>query len=122
MLPRTHLIACSLLLILHTAPPTNADDKAPTAAELAASLNSAVEDGDSFTRLRVEVKPSAGGKGSVMQLQIKARRSARKAQVVYQMLYPKDRKGEAFLLSKSRSGAPSGSKLRPPNTVSKLNS
>jgi hypothetical protein len=109
------------VVILSVALPLFADDKAPTAEELAALLSKSIADGDSATRLRMNIKPTAGGKKTVLQLQVKARRTASKSEVVYQTLWPKDRKGESFVLQKRRGSAPVGSALRPPKTVSPLN-
>ena len=78
-----------------------AQDAAPNAKDLAAQLSANLNDGASFVRLKLEVKqPTAGGK-SVFQLQIKARRTPESADILYQVLYPKERKGEAVLLQRS---------------------
>lgn len=108
--------ACALTL-LQLAPVT-AQDAAPSAKELAAQLAANVTDGASFVRLKLEVNP-AGGAKSTLQVQIKARRTPQSSDVLYQILYPKERKGESVLLQKSSKGA-SGKVLVPGSTVQNL--
>jgi outer membrane lipoprotein-sorting protein len=79
---------------------STAADETQSAAELAGKLAVLVEDGDSVTRLRMKIEPVNGGDDQVTQLQVKARRSKGKADVVYQMFWPKDRQGESFLILK----------------------
>lgn len=70
-----------------------------TAKELAAKLSAQQQDGSSLIRAKIEVKGSAGS--SVMQVQIKSRRTAGQTDVVYQVLWPKERKGESILVRSS---------------------
>ena len=49
-----------------------------------------------------------GGSKTNLQLLIKQRRSKGSSEVVYQVLWPKERKGEAVLLRKSANGPTSG--------------
>ncbi|HEY5778961.1 MAG TPA: outer membrane lipoprotein-sorting protein [Terrimicrobiaceae bacterium] len=67
------------------------------ASELAARLV-AKQQGTSYIRVRME---TPGGTAKVIQLQIKSRVSQRGADLVYQVLFPKERKGEAVLLHRS---------------------
>ncbi|MGB8168192.1 MAG: outer membrane lipoprotein-sorting protein [Chthoniobacteraceae bacterium] len=70
----------------------------PTAmsvSELASRLSAKQQDGNSYIRLKMEV---ASG---VLQLQIKSRANRGSTELVYQVLFPKERKGEAVLLRKS---------------------
>lgn len=121
MLEKNHLIGgCALLLIHCSAFSTFADDETPSAAELAAKLSKSIHDGDSATRLRMDIKPAAGGKKTAVQLQVKARRSAAKTEVVYQVLWPKDRKGESFVVRKAWGKAPEGTALSRENKLSSL--
>lgn len=93
---------------------------AVTAASLAAQLAATREDGSSFVRLRIEIrKPSARTK-SVLQMQVKSRRTPNRADLVYQMLWPKERKGEAILLTKTGTKPPTGSILTLPDTLQPL--
>jgi hypothetical protein len=52
-----------------------------------------------------------------LQLQIKERRTTNSSEVVYQVLYPKERKGESVLLRKVGNNRPAGSVFVPPNTL-----
>ena len=84
-----------------------------TANDLASRL-SALRQGSSYVRLRMEIK---GPTTETLQLQIKERRTMSSSEVVYQVLYPKERKGESVLLRKIGTAAASGSAFVPPNTL-----
>ena len=86
-----------------------------SAKDLAASL-SALRDGTSYVRLRLEVKQPTDTTKISLQLQIKERRTATTADVVYQVLWPKERKGEAVLLHKANGSPPTGWLFVPPDT------
>ena len=92
-----------------------ADPPEPSAKDIAARLTSNLE-GSSSVRLKMEVKDSADGpsKGD-FQLLIKQRRTAEATDLVYQVLYPRERKGEAVLLHQSAGHAPGGWVVVPPN-------
>src|SRR6187431_98702 len=86
-----------------------AQDAVPSAKDLAAQLSNHIQDGSSVVRLKMEVRqPAAGGK-MVLQLQAKSQRTKGSTDIVYQILWPKERKGEGFLLRKSGGRAPTGS-------------
>src|ERR1700675_8436 len=68
-----------------------------TANDLAFRLSALRQDGASYVRLRMEIK---GATKETLQLQIKERRTKSASEVVYQVLYPKERKGESVLLRK----------------------
>jgi hypothetical protein len=110
---RTFFLAAALALMPAI---TFAADPAPvlTAAELANRLSALRQDGSSFVRLRMEIKGGASG-GEVLQLQIKQRRTKASADVLYQVLFPKERKGESVLLRKSGNRAGSGTVFTPTN-------
>lgn len=103
---------------------SGAADPAPTptisAKDLAANL-SALQDGASYVRLRLEVKQPNDTTKISLQLQIKERRSRIATDLVYQVLWPKDRKGEAILLHKASGSPPTGSLFIPPDKPSPLN-
>ena len=86
----------------------------PTANDLASRLSALRQDGASYVRLRMEIK---GATKETLQLQIKERRTKNSSEVVYQVLYPKERKGESVLLRKIGNHPASGSVFVPPNTV-----
>lgn len=91
-----------------------------SAADLAESLASSLEDGDSATRLKMKIEPSGGGKKVVVQVQIKARRNKGNTQVVYQVLWPKSRKGEAFVIEQKKGGSVKGYAYVPPKSMTPL--
>jgi hypothetical protein len=88
-----------------------------TANDLAFRLTVLRQDGSSYVRLRMEIKGLAK---EALQLQIKERRTKDSSEVVYQVLYPKERKGESVLLRKMGKGPASGSVFVPPNTVRQI--
>jgi len=102
-----HTLIISALL----AWPANAAD---TATELAAKLSASQQDGSSLVRLKMEAR------GVTLQLQIKQRRSASATEVVYQILWPKERLGESVLLKKIGNQAATGTLFVPPATVRQL--
>jgi len=85
-----------------------------TANDLAFRLSVLRQNGASYVRLRMEIK---GATKETLQLQIKERRTMNSSEVVYQVLYPKERKGESVLLRKIGNLPASGSVFVPPNTV-----
>lgn len=98
------LIACTL---------TAAADPA---TDLAAQLNSFQQDGTSFIRLKMEFQQTT------LQVQIKQRRTQSTTEVVYQILWPKERAGEGVLLRKTANQTASGAVFIPPDTTSTLTS
>jgi len=100
---------CSLLALALAAGVSLAAD-APaglTAADLANRLR---RDDTTYVRAKLE---SGGG---TLQLQIKERRTKSGVDLVYQVLFPKERKGEAVLLRRSGSRT-TGSTFTPSETV-----
>jgi hypothetical protein len=85
-----------------------------TANDLAFRLRALRQDDGLYVRLRMELK---GATNETLQLQIKERRTKNSSEVVYQVLYPKERKGESVLLRKTGTLPASGSVFVPPNTV-----
>ena len=100
--------------------PSSFADPAPSvsASELASKLSGMREDGSSYIRLRMEIK---GATPQTLQLQIKQRQTSGASEILYQVLFPKERKGEAVLLRRTGSRAPSGTLFTPPNTVRPIN-
>src|ERR1051325_9530771 len=95
------LFAALLGLLLHCAADA-ADTSSMSAQELAARLSALQQNGNSYVRVRMEVKEPASA--TTLQLQIKSRRTKSATDVVYQVLWPKERKGEAVLLRKKVGG------------------
>jgi hypothetical protein len=88
-----------------------------TANDLASRLSALLQDGTSYVRLRMEIM---GATKETLQLQIKERRTKDSSEVVYQVLYPKERKGESVLLRKVGNVPASGSVFVPPNTLRRI--
>lgn len=87
----------------------------PSAADLAAKLSAVLEDNSSTTRLKMDLESAAGK--STLQLKAEARRTAASSEVRYLVLWPKDRKGEGFVLRKSGNQAATGSVFTPPDSL-----
>ena len=116
--PTTRAVAASLVLALFTPLAHTADAPAAlSATDLAARLSATLEDGNSLVRVRLEVK---GAADTTLQLQIKQRRTKNSTEVVYQVLWPKERKGEAVLLQRSGNRPTTGTVFVPPNTIRTL--
>ncbi|MGI8604878.1 MAG: outer membrane lipoprotein-sorting protein [Verrucomicrobiales bacterium] len=117
-------VARALALLVGLAPVVaNAADPAPaalSAQELADDLSTLLQDGTSLVRLRLEVQRPPGTTQSALQLQIKSRRTKTGSELVYHVLWPKERKGEAVLLRKAAGRPPTGSVFVPPDTVRAL--
>lgn len=90
-----------------------------TAAELIAGVKGAKPQGGFHARLRMEHRP-AGGKPVVMQVQVKKRAAADgTAESLYQLLFPKERKGEGLLL-RAKDGSFSGFTITPGQSAQPL--
>lgn len=101
-------------------PNLRAQEAAPNAKELATSLNTNLQDASSLIRMKMEYAAVSGGPKTTLQLQVKSRRTKTSTDIVYQVLWPKERKGEAFLLHKSGSSAPTGSVFTLPDSLQPL--
>ena len=110
---RTNAVRLALSLLPLTC---LAADPEPSAADLAAKLSVKQQDGSALIRLRMELP---GDAKSVLQLQIKSRASRAGTDLVYQVLFPKERKGEAVLLRRSGSRV-TGTLFTPPDKVRPL--
>ena len=99
-----------------------AQDAAPSARDLAAQLSANVKDGSSLVRLKMEIRQPADGAKTVLQLQVKARRTKPSTDILYQVLWPKERKGESILLQRSAGRAPTGKIFVPQSPVQTLSS
>ena len=113
-------IACLGLTFLLPHASAQAQEANPSAQELAARLTANIEDGSSSARLKLEIQPATGGPRTVLQLQIKARRTKTSTDIVYAVLWPKERKGESFLLHKGPDRVPTGKVFIPPATMTTL--
>jgi len=95
----------------------HAQEAALSARDLAAQLSNIIQDGSSVVRLKMDISKPGGGGKTVLQIQVKSQRTKGSTDLVYQVLWPKDRKGESFLLHKSAGRAPSGSLFTPPGSM-----
>ena len=92
---------------------------APSAGAMAEALSAKQSDGASYIRLKMEVK-QGGAVKNALQLQIKSRASRAGTELVYQVLWPKERKGEAVMLKRSGGRMASGAVFTPPDSVRPL--
>ncbi|TDU81702.1 outer membrane lipoprotein-sorting protein [Prosthecobacter fusiformis] len=111
----TLLSVLGLVILTNFTSSLHAADEPATAADLASRMNAIRSDGTSFARLRMEING-----GGAIQIQTKERHTQSGSDAVYQILFPKERKGESVLLRKSASGATSGSLFVPPETLTQL--
>ena len=111
MIMNRHFVSALVLgICLATLPQfASADD---TGSQLAAKLR-AKETGSTLVRIRMQ----AGSQ--ILQVQIKSRVSASASDIVYQILFPKERKGESVLLHRSGNKFTATS-FTPPNTIKQL--
>lgn len=124
----THLLPTAPFAILRTvlcvsallAPALRAQETAPTASDLAARLSEALQDNASLVRLKIESRSAPNSPKSVVQVQVKARRTKAATELVYTVLWPKERKGEAFLLRKQPGRPASGAVFTPPDSLRTL--
>jgi Outer membrane lipoprotein-sorting protein len=98
---------------------TDAESPVMSARDLAASL-SARQDGTSYVRLRLDVKQPNDTAKIALQIQIKQRRTKTATDLVYQVLWPKERKGEAALLHRATGRRSTGSLFVPPEKLRSL--
>lgn len=89
------------------------------AAELAGRMD-AVGQGNALIRTKLEVR-SGDGTRQVLQLQIKQRRTKMGTDLVYKVLWPNERKGEAVILHQTQ-GASKGSIIVPQQPVRAITS
>lgn len=113
-------VTLGLALLSFSTRAAESEPGAVSAKDLAASLF-ALQDGASYVRLRLEVKQPGDTTKIALQLQIKERRSRSASDLVYQVLWPKERKGESILLHKAEGSAPTGSLFMPPDKLRSLN-
>jgi outer membrane lipoprotein-sorting protein len=105
---RTHIFATICLALPQFA------FAADSGSELAAKLR-AKESGATFVRIRMQ-----GGSGNqTLQVQIKSRVSDSSSDIVYQILFPKERKGESVLLHRSGNKF-TATLFKPPDTLKQI--
>jgi Outer membrane lipoprotein-sorting protein len=90
---------------------------ADTASELASKLR-AKQSGSMFVRIRMEI---GSGENQTLQIQIKSRVSDAAGDIVYQILFPKERNGESVLLHRAGHKF-TGTVFTPPNNLKSIGS
>lgn len=100
---------------IHAAEPAS---PAMSAAELAERLND-VSQGSALIRTKLEIRQE--GAQRVLQLQIKQRRTKANADLLYQVLWPNEHKGEAVILHQA-GGVATGSIIVPQQPVRAIKS
>jgi outer membrane lipoprotein-sorting protein len=90
---------------------------ADTASELAAKLR-AKQSGSMFVRIRMQI---GSGDKQTLQIQIKSRVSEAAGDIIYQILFPRERKGESVLLHRSGHKF-SGTLFTPPGNLKSIGS
>jgi hypothetical protein len=111
---RAATFAFGLALVISSAGADTEPAATMSASDLAARLF-ALQDGSSYVRLRLEVKQPINTTKTTLQLQIKQRRTGKNTDLVYQVLWPKEREGEAVLLHKARENPLTGTVYIPPD-------
>ncbi len=101
-------------ILLAAAPLRGADESPRMMANEVAAKVSAAHIGSSIVRLRMEIQSA---EKQTLQLQIKERRSAESVEVAYEVLWPKERKGETIVLRKAGDRAATGFQFTPPEKV-----
>jgi hypothetical protein len=117
---RVATVALGLALLTSSTGAADTEPATPSAQDLAARL-SELQNGTSYVRIRLEVKQPVDTTKIVLQLQVKERRTKSATDVLYQLLWPKERKGEAVLLHKTVGSPPTGSLFTPPDKQKALN-
>jgi hypothetical protein len=107
------------ILLVSVARGANLESSVTSARDLAATL-SARQDGTSYVRLRLDVKQANDTTKIALQIQIKHRHTKAANDLVYQVLWPKERKGEAVLLHEADGRPPTGSLFMPPDKLRSL--
>jgi hypothetical protein len=116
------VIAAVLGFALPVSPAGSAETapSATSARDLAAGLAALQQDDASYVRLRLQIKQPGDTVKEALQLQIKGRRTKTATDLVYQVLWPKERKGEAVLLHQTDGHPPAGSLFIPPDKLRPL--
>jgi hypothetical protein len=105
------IVAAGALFVAAT-PAAEPESSATSASEFANRMSSARQ-GNALIRARLEIRAADGSK-QVLQLQIKERRTPTSTDLLYQVQWPKERKGEAVILHQDSGGASRGTVIAPP--------
>jgi hypothetical protein len=114
MKPLTVSIAVfAIALAFHGRAQTPAPEQKISATDLAAKLDPQGTAGTSYVRFRMQVQTPGGAKPTTLQVQSEERHASGAADMLYQVLWPAARKGEAILLHRGKGGAVSGTTYAP---------
>jgi hypothetical protein len=89
-------------------------------ALLGSTVSAIWQDGASHARLLLNVKQFSRYDQIALQIQIKERRTKEATDVIYQVLWPNERKGEAVLLRVPANRPPTGAHFMPPDKLRPL--
>jgi hypothetical protein len=110
-LSRGAIITAGVFLV--TAVPAAEPESSATSGKELANRMSDARQGNALVRAKLEMRAADGSK-QVLQLQIKERRTPTSTDLLYQVQWPKERKGEAVILHQDSGGAPRGTVIAPP--------
>jgi hypothetical protein len=116
---RVTAVILGFMLSVSFADGADAGSPAMSARDLATTLSTR-QDGTSYVRLRLDVKQPNDTAKIALQIQVKQRRTKATNDLVYQILWPKERKGEAVLLHEADGRPPTGSLFIPPDKLRSL--
>ena len=93
-------------LFVAALPAAEPESSATSGKELANRMSTGLQD-SALVRAKIEMRAPDGTK-QVLQLQIKERRTAASTDLLYQVQWPKERKGETVILHQDAGAAPRG--------------
>jgi hypothetical protein len=114
------LLLASLLGVALIASPVAAQEPPPSARDLSSQLAAGIQDGASTVRLKLEFRAAATAPKSVLQLAVKSLQTEAATKLTYQVLWPKERKGEGFTLNRSDDRPVTGAVFTPPDSLRPL--
>ncbi len=110
-------VACAVWIAAGFACVTSISAQSLSAHELIARMRPK-STGGFYARLRMEIHDSAASvKPIVLQVQIKGRRTETSLDILYQVIYPKDRKGEGVLLRRQDGKPTEGASYVPGGSI-----
>jgi hypothetical protein len=116
-LPSSFFISSGVVIAAWTlfvaAMPAAEPESSATSAKELANRMSAAHQGNAVVHAKLEMRAPDGSK-QVLQLQIKERSTPTSSDLLYQVQWPKERKGEAVILHLDSGGAPHGTVIAPP--------
>ena len=105
-------------LFVAALPAAEPESSATSGKELANRMSTGLQD-SALVRAKIEMRAPDGSK-QVLQLQIKERRTAASTDLLYQVQWPKERKGETVILHQDAGAAPRGTIISPTGSVRSL--